>query len=325
MTRTKDNFRIVFMGTPEFAVASLKALVDNHFKVVGVVTSPDKPAGRGQKMSESAVKQFAVSQNIAVLQPENLKDPEFQEQLRSLKADLQVIVAFRMLPQSVWSMPSLGSVNVHASLLPHYRGAAPINRAIMNGEKVTGVTTFFLKHEIDTGDVLFSEKVPIDETDNAGTLHDKLMKTGAELLIKTVDSIVNNTYSETPQMGMLNPGEAIKTAPKIFKEDCRIDWSRPTNEIINLIRGLSPYPAAFTELFKSDQEPIGMKIFQAAFHEENHALALGTIVSDDKTKFQIAVNKGFVEILDLQIAGKKRMAVSDFLRGFKDISSYSCR
>ncbi len=325
MSRTRENFRIVFMGTPEFAVASLKALIDNQFNVVGVVTSPDKPAGRGQKMSESAVKQYAITHHLPVLQPENLKDPGFQQQLKELNADIQVIVAFRMLPQSVWAMPPLGSVNVHGSLLPHYRGAAPINRAIMNGEKVTGITTFFLKHEIDTGDILFFEKVPIDPTDNAGTLHDKLMQTGAQVLLKTMEAILNNNYTEIPQNKLLLPGETIKTAPKIFKEDCRINWSRPCNEIINHIRGLSPYPAAFTELFKDEMEPIGMKVFHATYTEYFHSYKTGTIISDQKTYIKIAVDKGFIEIHDLQVSGKKRMLVADFLRGFKEISSYSCR
>jgi methionyl-tRNA formyltransferase len=320
--KSKADFRIVFMGTPEFAVESLKALIENQFNVVGVVTNADKPAGRGQKIIESAVKQYADSQNIPVLQPEKLKDPQFQKDLKELEADLQVIVAFRMLPESVWNLPPMGSINVHASLLPHYRGAAPINHVIINGETYSGVTTFFLKHEIDTGDILFYEKVPILPEDNAGSLHDKLMTVGANLLIKSIEAIIANNYTEIPQSQLIGENEMIKMAPKIFKEDCRIDWSAEPVNIINLIRGLSPYPASFTELIREGHEPLIMKVFLATFHPKTHHNEIGSIASDMKNFIHVQVNGGYIELLEIQIAGKRRMMVAEFLRGFKDITVY---
>lgn len=298
--------RIIFMGTPEFAVASLDRLVETGKNVVAVITVPDKPAGRGQKLQESAVKQYAVSKGLPVLQPSKLKDPDFLKQLKEFNADLQVVVAFRMLPEAVWSMPSLGTINLHASLLPQYRGAAPINRAIMNGETETGVTTFFLKHEIDTGDLIFSEKVPIGEDETAGELHDKLMHTGAELLLRTVQAIENGAMPAMPQTG------PVKHAPKLFKEDCRIDWNQPVAALHNFIRGLSPYPAAFTELNGNM-----LKIYRAKKIAMPHHEIPGTFHTDGRTFLKVAATDGFISIEELQLEGKKRMKTEEFLRGYK--------
>jgi len=300
--------KIVFMGTPDFAVASLNALLKAGFEVVGVVTAADKPAGRGQKLHESAVKQYAVAHGLKVLQPLKLKDPGFIEELKALQPDLQVVVAFRMLPEMVWNMPPKGTINLHASLLPQYRGAAPINHAIINGEKESGVTTFFLKHEIDTGDVIFSEKVTIGDDDTAGDLHDKLMNTGAGLLVKTVTAIAEGNYTEQPQ-----PLSAeLKHAPKIFKEDCLIDWNQSARSIYNLIRGLSPYPTAFTKL--NDKT---LKVFKAEIEEGETGLAVGTFESDGKTYLKFAAQNGFIKFIDLQYEGKKRMKIDEFLRGMR--------
>ncbi len=303
--------RIIFMGTPDFAVASLKALIEAGEEVVAVVTGPDKPAGRGQKMHSSAVKQFAVSQNIPVLQPVKLRDPEFLEELKSFQADLQVVVAFRMLPEIVWNMPPKGTINVHASLLPNYRGAAPINHAILNGEKSSGVTTFLLQHEIDTGNILFFTEVPITETDNAGDLHDKLMVAGAELLIKTVNAIKEGNVNPIPQ-DELSSNQELKHAPKIFKEDCLIDWDKSTEEVFNQIRGLSPYPAAFTYL-----DDKVLKIYSAEKEVVGHSEKPGSYISDGKTNIKFATADGFISLSEIQIEGKKRMAVTDFLRGYR--------
>lgn len=303
--------RIIFMGTPDFAVASLKALIEAGEEVVAVVTGPDKPAGRGQKMHSSAVKQFAVSQNIPVLQPVKLRDPEFLEELKSFQADLQVVVAFRMLPELVWNMPPKGTINVHASLLPNYRGAAPINHAILNGEKSSGVTTFLLQHEIDTGNILFFTEVPITETDNAGDLHDKLMVAGAELLIKTVNAIKKGNVNPIPQ-DELSSNQELKHAPKIFKEDCLIDWDKSTEEVFNQIRGLSPYPAAFTYL-----DDKVLKIYSAEKEIVGHSEKPGSYISDGKANIKFATADGFISLSEIQIEGKKRMAVTDFLRGYR--------
>lgn len=300
--------KIVFMGTPDFAVASLNALVEAGFDVVGVVTAADKPAGRGQKLHESAVKQYAVSKGIKVLQPLKLKDPLFIDELKSLNADLQVVVAFRMLPEMVWDMPAKGTINLHASLLPQYRGAAPINHAIINGEKESGVTTFFLKHEIDTGDVIFSESVAISNDDTAGDLHDKLMDVGAGLLVKTVKAIEAGNYTEQPQP----QSDELKHAPKIFKEHCLIDWNQSGDKIYNLIRGLSPYPTAFTKL--NDKT---LKVFKAEFEEKEPGISPGSFLSDGKTYLKFAARDGFIKFTDLQYEGKKRMQVDEFLRGMR--------
>ncbi|MES3017211.1 MAG: methionyl-tRNA formyltransferase [Bacteroidota bacterium] len=300
--------KIVFMGTPDFAVASLKALVDNGFDIVGVITAPDKPAGRGQKINESAVKKYAVDQGLNILQPVKLKDPQFLENLKALQADLQVIVAFRMLPEVVWAMPPHGTVNLHGSLLPQYRGAAPINWAIINGEHETGVSTFFLKQEIDTGDLLFSERVAISKTDSAGDLHDKLMDTGADLLLKTVKAIESGKYKEQPQ----EVSDQLKTAPKIFKEDCFINWDQPVEKVYNFIRGLSPYPTSYTHLQEKN-----LKIFSAELEKTDLGSKPGEVITDNKTFLKFACTDGFISVLELQLEGKKRMKVDEFLRGIR--------
>ena len=282
----KEDLRILFMGTPEFAVESLKALVDNNYNVVAVITMPDKPAGRGYKLQASPVKQYALEKGLTVLQPEKLKDESFIAQLEDLRIDLQVVVAFRMLPEVVWSMPSKGTFNLHSSLLPQYRGAAPINWAIINGEKETGVTTFFLSHEIDTGDIIFREKTTISTTDNAETLHDRLMVMGAKLVLKTVDAVIDNSVTSIPQ-DELKAGELeLKPAPKIFKDDCRVNWNKNREEIFNFIRGLSPYPAAWTELHRSDTDEVHrVKLFASILTEEVESIALenGSSITDNKS------------------------------------------
>lgn len=298
------------MGTPDFAVASLDALVQQGYNVVAVITAPDKPAGRGLQLQQSAVKQYAVSRDIPVLQPEKLKNPAFLEELRSYKADLQVVVAFRMLPELVWDMPPLGTINVHASLLPQYRGAAPINWAIINGEKESGVTTFKLQHEIDTGNILFSAKVPIRDDETAGELHDALMQAGADVLVKTVAALAGGGIEGTVQNNI--PADQLKHAPKIFKDDCRINWEKPVEEIYNLIRGLSPYPTAFTTL-----QDKTLKIFKAAKEPGAHAHAPGSVHSDQKTYLKFAAEGGYIRVDELQLEGKKKMGVEEFLRGFR--------
>jgi len=299
------------MGTPEFAVGSLAALINAGFNVVAVVTMPDKPAGRGLNLQQSAVKQYALQYNIPVLQPEKLKNTEFIEQLRSYNADLQVVVAFRMLPVIVWDMPPMGTINVHASLLPHYRGAAPINWAIINGEKETGITTFKLQHEIDTGDILLQEKVTIKESETVGTLHDKLKNVGASLLVETVKGLANNTIKEQPQAAF--DLRSLKHAPKIFTETCKIDWKASVQEIYNLIRGLNPYPAAFTTLHDKK-----VKLFDCVIEKkESISTNLGEVFTDGKTELKFAAKDGYIVVKELQIEGKKRMKTEDFLRGYR--------
>jgi methionyl-tRNA formyltransferase len=312
----KEDLRIVFMGTPEFAVESLKALVENDYNVVGVITSPDKPAGRGYKIQQSPVKKYALEHDIFLLQPEKLKNEVFLNELRKLKADLQIVVAFRMLPEVVWNMPPKGTFNLHASLLPQYRGAAPINWAIINGEEETGVTTFFLSHEIDTGKIIFQKKVAIEKNDNAETLHNKLMKEGAGLVIKTVDAILNDTVETISQNEYLANQTELKPAPKIYKETCKINWDQPTKNIYNFIRGLSPYPTAWTVLEIDPENTLHLKLFESSVMNENHALLPGTIVTDNKTYLNVATKDGFIGISDIQPAGKKRMKIRDFLNGF---------
>lgn len=304
------DLKIIFMGTPDFAVASLDILVQNGYNIAGVITAPDKPAGRGLQLQESAVKKYAVSKGLKVLQPEKLKNPDFIAELQALQADLQVVVAFRMLPEIVWDMPPQGTINVHASLLPNYRGAAPINWAIINGEKESGVTTFKLQHEIDTGNVLFSQAVPIHENETAGELHDALMQTGADLLLKTVQAIAAGEIHETPQAQM--DESAIKHAPKIFKDDCKINWEQPVAQIHNLVRGLSPYPTAFT--FLNDKS---LKIFKAVKEVTTPSVAPGEVVTDQKSYLKIAGQDGYLSLLEVQLEGKKRMEIADFLRGYK--------
>ncbi|MBW6482392.1 MAG: methionyl-tRNA formyltransferase [Vicingaceae bacterium] len=305
------ELRIIFMGTPDFAVESLKILVENNYNIVGVITAPDKPAGRGQQLSQSAVKIYAEKQSIPLLQPTNLKDAHFLNELKSLNANLQIVVAFRMLPEVVWNMPILGTFNLHASLLPQYRGAAPINWAIINGEKETGVTTFFLQHEIDTGNIILQEKVSIGADETAGELHDKLMLLGAELVLKTVQQIETNTTNPTPQ----NTNQELKLAYKIFKPFCEINWNKPINEIHNHIRGLSPYPTAYTFLkHKKTHKVISCKIFKSKLLKENHSLKTKTLIAT-KNELKVAVDGGFISILELQPEGKKRMNITDFLNG----------
>jgi methionyl-tRNA formyltransferase len=296
------------MGTPDFAVASLAALQNAGHQIVAVVTSPDKPAGRGQKLRESAVKQYATTHQLKVLQPEKLKSPEFIEELRSLNADLQIVVAFRMLPEVVWNMPPMGTINLHASLLPQYRGAAPINHAIINGEKMTGVSTFLLQHEIDTGSVIFSETTEIGDEDNAGTLHDRLMEIGARLIVKTVQAVAEGNYTATPQ----TPSDELKAAPKIFKEFCQINWNQSNILVYNHIRGLSPYPAAFTTITEKT-----LKIFTAERINVKPNIAPGQFETDGKTYLQFASTDGFIRVLDVQLEGKKRMKIDEFLRGVR--------
>ena len=304
--------RIVFMGTPEFAVASLDALVTAGHNIVGVVTAPDKPAGRGLKMQESAVKQYAVQKGLRVLQPEKLKNPEFLAELKSLQADLQVVVAFRMLPEIVWNMPPMGTINLHASLLPHYRGAAPINWAIINGEKETGVTTFKLQHEIDTGNILMQEAILINENETAGQLHDKMKMVGSALLLKTVNAIADGSIQEIPQTTVITDPSIIKHAPKIFTDTARIDWNKPVDEIFNLIRGLSPYPGAFTTLDGKQ-----LKIFKAKKELVRHSLATGSVDTDQKTYLKFSGPDGYIVIDELQLEGKRRIAIAEFLKGYR--------
>lgn len=314
----KKDLRIVYMGTPDFAVESLKRLVEGGYNVVAVVTMPDKPMGRhGSVLQGSPVKQYAVSQGLKVLQPANLKDETFVEELRSLQADLQIVVAFRMLPEVVWNMPHWGTFNLHASLLPQYRGAAPINWAVMNGDTETGITTFFLKHEIDTGDIIQQVKVPIADTDNVEVVHDKLMMLGGDLVLETVDAILNGTVKAIPQDETVQPGTELKPAPKIFKETCRIDWHAGVKKVYDFVRGLSPYPAAWTEINMPDGSRQVLKIFETGKVFEKHDLPVGTLDTDGKAYLRVALEDGFLKLLSLQIAGKKRMCISDFLRGYR--------
>ena len=312
----KKNLRIVYMGTPDFAVEALRCLVEGGYNVVGVITMPDKPAGRGHKLQFSPVKQYALEHNLPLLQPEKLKDEAFVEALRAWKADLQIVVAFRMLPEVVWNMPRLGTFNLHASLLPQYRGAAPINWAVINGDTETGITTFFLKHEIDTGEVIQQVRVPIADTDDVGIVHDKLMLLGGRLVVETVDAILAGTVKSIPQEEMAVVGE-LRPAPKIFKETCRIDWRKGVKHVYDFVRGLSPYPAAWTELCAGEAAPVMLKLFETRKLFQTHDLQPGTVVSDGKTFFHIASTDGFVDVLSLQLAGKKRMQVEDFLRGYR--------
>ncbi|HVS95801.1 MAG TPA: methionyl-tRNA formyltransferase [Puia sp.] len=316
--------RIVFMGTPEFAVASLDAIVSAGFHVAGVLTAPDKPAGRGMQLSVSAVKKYALEKGLPLLQPEKLKNPAFLEELRALRADLQIVVAFRMLPEAVWAMPPMGTVNLHGSLLPQYRGAAPINWAVINGETVTGVTTFKLQHAIDTGNILLQESFPIGENETAGEVHDRMKVIGARLLVQTIQGLVAGTLFGRPQSDVLQEqsvtgsstidAPVLKHAPKITTDTCRIDWDRPTREVHNLIRGLSPSPAAFTELdgrvlkiYRSEKEPVS----------PTHTAKPGSYETDGKTFLRWAAADGYIRVTEIQLEGKKRMAIADFLRGYK--------
>ncbi len=310
--------RIVFMGTPEFAVESLKLLVANNYNVVGVVTMPDKPIGRGQKLQSSAVKQFAIEHDLHILQPSNLKDEEFLQALKALQADLQIVVAFRMLPEVVWNMPPLGTFNLHASLLPQYRGAAPINWAIINGEKETGATTFFLKHEIDTGSIILQEKMTIQDEDDAGTVHDKLMIRGAQLVKSTVDLIAAGNVPTVNQADIIQDETKLKPAPKLFKDTCEMDLSKSVQELHNFVRGLSPYPSAWTEIMIPGQtSKMVLKVYKTAIEQVEHACEVGTIETDGKKFLKIALHDGFLHLEEIQAAGKRRMDVASLLRGLR--------
>lgn len=311
-TYNKENLRILFLGTPDFAVESLRQIVDTGHNVVGVVTMPDKPAGRGHKIFQSPVKLFALERGIPVLQPANLKDPEFIEQLRALRADLFIVIAFRMLPEVVWTMPPLGTFNLHASLLPRYRGAAPINRAVMNGDTETGVTTFFLKHEIDTGDIIAQERIDILPTDNVGDVHDRLMNLGATLTLRTIDDIIAGTLTPIPQDQLI--GDTVPTpAPKIFKEDCRLEWTWDAAKIHNHVRGLSPYPGAWATLIDGGTEIGQVKIFETRINPDL-TLNPGQVLIENNRLF-VGTATASLEIRSLQVPGKKRMAATDYLRG----------
>ncbi len=303
--------RIVFMGTPDFAVASLDILVQNGYNIVGVITAPDKPAGRGNQIQQSAVKKYAIEHHLPVLQPEKLKAPSFLEELKGLNADLQIVVAFRMLPEVVWNMPPRGTFNLHGSLLPAYRGAAPINWAVMNGETQTGVTTFFLQHEIDTGSIIHQATMPIGPDENTGDVHDRMMALGAKTVLQTVKEIAQGTVKATPQ----DMTGDYPHAPKIFRDDCKIDWHQPLDKVYNHIRGLSPYPAAWTEL-----DGKTLKIYQTKKEAANHDLLIGSIDTDGKTYLKFAVKGGYIYAEELQLEGKKRLAVKDFLLGWRSNS-----
>ena len=314
----KKDLRIVFMGTPEFAVESLRNLVNGAYNIVGVVTMPDKPAGRGYKIQHSAVKQYALENNLSLLQPTNLKDDSFLKELADLKADLQIVVAFRMLPEVVWDMPRYGTFNIHASLLPQYRGAAPINWAIINGETETGVSSFFLVHEIDTGQIILQEKLPILADDNAGSLHDKLMELGGKLTTKTVDLILQEKVTTTAQEQLFDDENKLKSAPKLFKENCEIDINKSVEEVHNFVRGLSPYPVAWTNIFIQElNKEMFVKVYESEMEFTQHNHKAGEIIMLEKKELKIALKDGFLKLINIQTPGKKRMPIGDFLNGLK--------
>ena len=317
------QLRIIFMGTPEFAVPSLKILLENNYNIPAIVTIPDRQAGRGQKIQESLVKQFAKEKGLHCLQPEKLKESAFLAELRNLKPDLIVVVAFRMLPEIVWSLPTFGTINLHASLLPNYRGAAPINWAIINGEEETGLTTFFLQKEIDTGRIIFQVKEPILQTDNAGDLHDRLMQKGANLVLKTVEAIESGQYTPIDQSSLFNNEKVFKSAPKIFRENCEIHWENSGREIQNLIRGLSPYPGAWCKIKDESGMQSILKIFYSEYISEPDNAAPGDMVTDGKSFLRIAVKDGFLNLLSLQLEGKKRMSIAEFLHGQQNLQKLS--
>ena len=323
MTRDKKDLRIVFFGTPDFAVESLDRLVTGGYNIVGVVTMPDKIGGRGNKVVQSAVKLYALEHNLPLFQPEKLKDSTFVEQLRKLNADLQIVIAFRMMPEIVWAMPPLGTFNLHASLLPKYRGAAPINWAVINGDTETGVTTFFLKQEIDTGDIIQQRRIPIAETDNVGIVHDKLMTMGADMVIETVDAILSDSIKPIPQDELCNKGIEATPAPKIFTETCHINWSQPALNVYNLIRGLSPYPAAWTEIPDASGKMHHAKIYATEVPDDAPLCRIignsqaGALSTDGKRLKVLCGDNRWIEITSIQIAGKRRMTTEEFLRGFR--------
>lgn len=314
------EFRIIFMGTPVFAVQSLLTLIREGYSIAAVVTAPDKPAGRGRKILASPVKQCALENGLNVLQPEKLKDPGFIRTLESYKPGLQVVVGFRMLPEEVWQLPPSGTINLHASLLPQYRGAAPINWAIINGEKYTGITTFFIRHEIDTGNIILQEKMKIGPDETAGELHDRLMNSGAKLLSKTVGMIARGKATSTDQQSFVDKGIALHNAPRIFAGDCRINWNQKAEHVHNFIRGLSPSPGAWSEWQKPDGSILYLKIFSARKEIVLPAHSPGTIITDDKTRMEIAVRDGYIRIVSLQQAGRKRMDAEEFLKGIKGLA-----
>ena len=318
---TGKDLRIVFMGTPEFAVASLRRLVEEGYNIVAVVTTPDKPAGRGQKLHESDVKVAARELGLPILQPERLRDEAFVEAMRALEPDLGIVIAFRMLPEVIWAMPRLGTFNLHASLLPEYRGAAPINWAVINGERETGITTFLLNHEIDKGAIIGQMREPITEDDTVGTMYDKLMRSGCDLVVETVERVAAGNYEAREQMHI--DEATLKPAPKIFKDDCRIDWSWEGRRIVNFVRGLSPYPAAWTPMYIDGEERGSAKIFRVTFSASEHKRTAGTVESDGKSSLRVACQDGWVEIHELQVAGKRRMAVRDLLLGLRNIEDYT--
>lgn len=308
--------RIVFMGTPEFAIPSLDALLINNLNIAGVVTSPDKPSGRGLKLQQSAIKKFAVEHRLPLLQPANLEDREFINELRKLKPDLLIVVAFRKLPDEVWQLPPMGTFNLHASLLPQYRGAAPINWVLINGEKTTGVTTFFIDEKIDTGKIIYQDEISILPKENFGTLHDKLMKEGAKLVVKTTKSILENRYPQTDQSALINIPKELKKAPKLRRENCEINWARSVVDVYNFIRGLSPYPGAWTIFTDQEGKSDVLKIFEADALVEKHEYNQGTILTDDQSYMKVAVSNGFIKLLSVQLPGKKQMCIVPFLQGF---------
>ena len=312
------DLRIVFMGTPEFASTSLRRLVDEGYNIVAVVTTPDKPAGRGQKMHLSDVKLTALNLGLPLLQPEKLRDEEFLAALRALQPDLGIVIAFRMLPEVVWAMPRLGTFNLHASLLPEYRGAAPINWAIINGETRTGVTTFLLNHEIDKGAIIEQEAVDILAEDNIGTLYDKLMNIGSELVVRTVEKVASGGYATIEQMYI--DEATLKPAPKIFKDDCKVDWSRSGRDIVNLVRGLAPYPAAWTPIYREGEECGSIKLFGVRFEADNKTGSVGEVVTDMRTYLGVRCQDGVIYLDDLQLAGKRRMAIKELLLGWRDVN-----
>jgi len=318
----KDQLRIIYMGTPEFAVEPLKELVEGGYQVVAVVTMPDKPAGRGMKLRYSDVKEYALAQNLPVLQPEKLKDPAFLESLKSFQADLQIVVAFRMLPEVVWAMPSMGTFNLHASLLPQYRGAAPINWAVINGEEETGVTTFFLQQDIDTGDILLQDKIELGPDENVGSVHDRLMALGGTMVVRTVDAILDGSVNACPQEMVITKETDLKKAPKLFKDNTRIDWNSDCVKLHNFIRGLSPFPTAWSELKDANNEQYSVKIFEAQYELISHDKVLGTLVTDGKKELKVAVNDGFIVLKRFQLAGRKALNTDEFLRGFPRISNF---
>ncbi len=307
-----NRLRIIFMGTPEFAVPSLERLVSAGYEIAAVITAPDRPAGRGMQLNQSAVKKFALSKGLKILQPEKLKNIEFLQELKNLRADIQVVVAFRMLPEAIWNMPPMGTINLHGSLLPQYRGAAPINWAIINGEKETGVTTFKLQHEIDTGNILLQKKIEIGDAETAGELHDRMMIVGADLLLQTVNELVSGKLKEIKQAEE-NLKSHLHHAPKLFTETCEINWEKSVEDIYNLIRGLSPYPAAFTFLKEKK-----LKIFKAEKEITKHEESPGTIVCDNKSLMKFAAANGYISVKELQLEGKKKMNIADFLRGWRN-------